>query len=200
MATSIPAADRKELRIGDPRQWYFTVTARIPDGKHTVRIVILWRHRHEEPRVKILAPSRITWEGSRSVRVCRHRGTGTKTVHRDGKQRLGMGDGPWRDVQGQTRHVYLVMRAYGLLMGQLKQGRAKEGALHRLRTIGEACRALAKEAVRTTLSWALERVTRWERPHEHVVAQLGLIRPCKTPVIISAQYGSVDIVSVFAVP
>ena len=37
------------------------------------------------------------------------------------------------------------MLAYSLLMGQLKQGRAKEWALHRLTTIGEACRAMIKE-------------------------------------------------------
>ena len=45
---SIPAADRKELRIGDRRQWYFTVTVRIPDVKHKVRIVILWQYRQDD--------------------------------------------------------------------------------------------------------------------------------------------------------
>ena len=30
------------------------------------------------------------------------------------------------------------------------------------------------EALRSTLSWAIEQVTRWERPYEHVVARLGL--------------------------
>ena len=175
LAASIPAADRKELRIGDQRQWYFTVTVRIPDVKHKVRIVILWRYRHDEPCVKILVTNRITWEVSRIVRVYRHRWTGTETFDRDGKQQLGLGDCQLRDVQGQTRHMYLVMLAYSLLMGQLKQGRAKEWALHRLMTIGEACRAMAKEALRTTLSWAIEQITRWEKPYEHVVAQLGLI-------------------------
>jgi hypothetical protein len=59
-------------------------------------------------------------------------------------------------------------------MGELKQGRAMEWALHRLITIGEACRAMTREALRTTLSRAIEQVTRWERPYEHVVARLGL--------------------------
>ena len=48
LAASIPAADRKEMRIGDRRQWYFTVTVRIPDVKHKVRIVILWRYRNDD--------------------------------------------------------------------------------------------------------------------------------------------------------
>ena len=48
------------------------------------------------------------------------------------------------------------------------------GAIHRLTTIGEAFRAMIKEALRTTLSWAIEQVTRWEQPYEDVVAQLGL--------------------------
>ena len=43
VAASIPAADRKELRSGDQRQWYFTVTMRIPEVNHKVRIVILWQ-------------------------------------------------------------------------------------------------------------------------------------------------------------
>ena len=59
--------------------------------------------------------NRITWEVSRIVRVYRHRWTGTETFHRDGKQQLGLGDCQLRDVQGQTRHMYLVMLAYSLL-------------------------------------------------------------------------------------
>jgi hypothetical protein len=175
LAASIPAADRKELRIGDRRQWYFTVTVRIPDVTHQVRIVILWRYRNDPEPIKILVTNRITWEVSRIVRVYRHRWTGTETFHRDGKQQLGLGDCQLRDLQGQTRHIYLVMLAYSLLMVQLRQGRATEWALHRLMTIGEACRAMAKEALRTTLSWAIEQVTERGLSFERVVAQLRIV-------------------------
>ena len=164
LAASIPARDRKEMRIGDRRQWYFTVTVRIPDVNHKVRIVILWRYRNDAEPCKILVTNRITWEVSRIVRVYRHRWTGTETFHRDGKQQLGLGDCQLRDVQGQTRHMYLVMLAYSLLMGELKQSRAHEWALHRLMTIGEACRAMIRETLRTTLAWAIEQVTRWSSP------------------------------------
>jgi DDE superfamily endonuclease len=174
LAASISPKDRKALRIGDERQWYFTVTLRIPDVKHKVRIVILWKYRNDPEPIKILVTNRITWEVSRIVRVYRHRWTGTETFHRDGKQQLGLGDCQLRDPQGQTRHIYLVMLAYSLLMGQLKQGRAKEWALHRLMTIGEACRALLRETLRTTLTWAIEQVTEKERPVDRVIAQLGL--------------------------
>src|SRR3954465_4501385 len=54
LAKSIPPQDRKELRIGDQRQWYFTVTVRLPGVKHKVRIVILWRYHHDGECVKIL--------------------------------------------------------------------------------------------------------------------------------------------------
>ena len=37
-------------------------------------------------------------------------------------------------------------------------------AIHRLMTIGEACRAMLKETLRTTLSWAIEQITRWSNP------------------------------------
>ena len=118
--------------------------------------------------------NRITWEAGRIVRVYRHRWTGTETFHRDGKQELGLGACQLRDDQGQTRHMHLVMLAYSLLMGELKQGRAKELALHRLMTIGEACRAMIRESLRTTLAWAIEQVTGKNQPVGHVVAQLGL--------------------------
>jgi DDE superfamily endonuclease len=175
LAASLSPEARKELRKGDQRQWYFTVTVHIPDVKHKVRIVILWRYRHDPEPIKILVTNRITWEVSRIVRVYRHRWTGTETFHRDGKQQLGLGDCQLRDVQGQDRHMYLVMLAYSLLMGELKQGRAKEWALHRLMTIGEACRAMAKEALRTTLAWAIEQVTERGLSYERVVAQLGIL-------------------------
>jgi uncharacterized protein YndB with AHSA1/START domain len=175
LAASIPAEDRKELRIGDRRQWSFTVTVRIPDVTHKVRIVILWRYRNDPEPIKILVTNRITWEVSRIVRVYRHRWTGTETFHRDGKQQLGLGDCQLRDLQGQTRHMYLVMLAYSLLMAQLRQGRATEWAFHRLMTIGEACRAMAREALRTTLSWAIEQVTERGLSFERVVAQLRIV-------------------------
>jgi hypothetical protein len=162
------------MRIGDQRQWYFTVTVRIPGVNHKVRIVILWRYRNDDRHCKILVTNRITWEVSRIVRVYRHRWTGTETFHRDGKQQLGLGDCQLRDVQGQTRHMYLVMLAYSLLMSQLRQGRAREWALHRLMTIGEACRAMLRESLRTTLAWAIEQVVERERPMDHVIIQLGL--------------------------
>ena len=174
LAASIPAGDRKEMRVGDKRQWYFTVTVRIPDVNHKVRIVIIWRYRNDDQPCKILVTNRITREASRIVRVYRDRWTGTETFHRDGKQQLGLGDCQLRDVQGQTRHMYLVMLAYSLLMGQLRQGRAREWALQRLTTIGEACRAMLRETLRGTLAWVVEQVTERERPFDHVVAQLGL--------------------------
>jgi hypothetical protein len=174
LAASIPASDRKEMRIGERRQWYFTVTVRIPDVKHKVRIVILWRYRNDVEPCKILVTNRITWEVSRIVRVYRHRWTGTETFHRDGKQQLGLGDCQLRDPQGQTRHMYLVMLAYSLLVSQLRQNCAREWALQRLTTIGEACRAMLRENLRATLAWAIQQVTEMDRPFDHVVAQLGL--------------------------
>ena len=101
MAASIPPEDRKELRQGDRRQWYFTATVRIPDVKHKVRIVILWRYRHDPEPIKILVTNRITWEVTRILQVYRYRWTGTETFHRDGKQQLGMGDCQLRDPRAR---------------------------------------------------------------------------------------------------
>lgn len=173
-AATINPQSRKEIRRGDKRQWYFTCTIRMPHVNHKLRIVILWNNRRDNKPAKILITNRTNWEVTRIVRGYRCRWTGTETFHRDGKQELGMGDCQLRNGQGQTRHMYLVMLAYSLLMCQLRQGRAKEWAFRRLKTIGEACRAISAETMRTTLQWAIEQVTDFSQKPKHVMAQLGL--------------------------
>jgi hypothetical protein len=175
LAAGIAPEVRKPLREGERQQWYFTCTVHLPDVKHKVRIVILWRHREDkEPRI-ILVTNRVQWEVTRIVRAYRHRWTGTETFHRDGKQQLGMGDCQLRDSQGQTRHMYLVMLAYSLLMQQLQQGHAYEWAFEKLTTIGQACRAILRETLRQTLTWALEHATNPYWSTERIVAHLGLL-------------------------
>jgi hypothetical protein len=174
LAASIEPALRKPLREGERKQWYFTCTVHIPEVKHKVRVVILWRQRNDaSPRI-ILVTNRVGWEVSRVVRGYRHRWTGTETFHRDGKQQLGLGDCQLRDSEGQTRHMYLVLLAYSLLMRQLRQGHAYEWAFQKLTTIGEACRAILRETLRRTLTWAIEHVTDRLWSTERVVAHLGL--------------------------
>src|SRR5207247_6808923 len=134
LAASVAPAARKPLQNGDDKQWYFTCTLHIPDVKHKVRILILWQNQADEQARIILVTNRIQWEASRIVRAYRHRWTGTETFHRDGKQQLGMGDCQLRDSEGQTRHMYLVMLAYSLLMKTLRQGHVYEWAYQQLTT------------------------------------------------------------------
>jgi DDE superfamily endonuclease len=165
---------RKPMREADKVQWYFTCTLRIPDIKHRVRIVMLWKNREDaQPRI-ILVTNRVKWEVSRIVRVYRFRWTGTETFHRDGKQQLGMGDCQVRDGECQTRHMHCVMLAYSLLMRELKQGHASEWASQMLMTIGQACRAVMTETLRTTLLWAIERVMVYAWNKEEVITHLKL--------------------------
>ena len=174
-AATIASEDRQELRRGDDRQWYFSTTVRLPQVKHPVRILLLWRNRRDQQPAKVLITNRTRWEVKRILQTYRDRWTGTETFHRDGKQELGMGDCQLRSSQGQTRHMYLVMLAYSLLMKQLRQPSAKEWAIERLTTIGQACRAVARETLRTTLDWAMEQVAMRSKKPQHVMAQLGLI-------------------------
>ena len=174
MAAEIPPESRKPFFRSRKKQWCFTATIRIPNVHHKVRIVIISNHKRDREPRRILVTNRVTWEVCRILQVYRSRWTGTETFHRDGKQELGMGDCQLRDGQGQTRHMYLVMLAYSLLMGQLQQSRAKEWAFRRLTTIGEACRAVLNETLRTTLEWAIRHAA--DNPHkaQHITAILGL--------------------------
>lgn len=177
LAAGIAASTRKPLQVGERKQWYFTVTLHIPDVHHKVRILILWQHQEDSQARIILVTNRVQWEASRIVRVYGHRWTGTETFHRDGKQQLGMGDCQLRDGEGQTRHMYLVMLAYSLLMRQLRQGHAYEWAFRKLTTIGEACRAILRETLRKTLTWAIQSVTEGAWSLDHVIAHLNLAGP-----------------------
>ena len=174
LAKLIPAADRKEIRRGDRRQWYFTATLAIPGVDHRVRIVILWDQKNDKEPCKVIVTNRTTWEVKRILQVYGQRWTGTETFHRDGKQQLGMGACQLRDGQGQTRHMHLVMLAYSLLMRQLRAWRAKEWALERLTTIGEACRAMLRESLRNTITWVVGQVTNGVQNLDHVLARVGL--------------------------
>jgi hypothetical protein len=70
--------------------------------------------------------------------------------------------------------MYLVMLAYSLLMSQLRQDRAQEWALCRLKTIGEACRAMLNETLRATISWVVQEVQECGKDAKHVLAELGM--------------------------
>lgn len=85
-----------------------------------------------------------------------------------------MGDCQLRDREGQTRHMYLVMLACSLLMKQLRHGHAYEWAFQQLLTIGEACRAILRETLRKTLTWAIEQVRDRAWSTEYVLDYLGL--------------------------
>lgn len=175
LAAKIAPPQRKLVQEGERKQWYFTCTLRIPEVRHRVRILILWQHRDDEQARIILITNRVQWEVSKIIRTYRHRWTGTETFHRDGKQQLGLGDCQLRDPEGQTRHMYLVLLAYSLLMKQLRQGHACEWAFERLTTIGQACRAILRETLRDTLTWAMRHVSKYGWTAERVVAHLGLL-------------------------
>jgi len=164
LAAQIDPVDRKVLKIGGSRQWYFTVSIRIAGVDHKVRIVILWAKRNDKKAKKALVTNRTGWEVTRILRVYRYRWTGTECFHRDGKQHLGMGECQLRSGRGQTRHMYMVFLAYSILMSQLQQGHARAWALERLTTIGQACRAILHESLSQTLEWVIERaeVDQWD--------------------------------------
>ena len=159
VAASIPPDVRKPVERSGERQYYFTKTIRIPGVDHPVRIVILWKHKEDAQPIKMMVTSRTRWETTRILRVYSKRWTGTETFHRDGKQQLGMGDCQLRNGQGQTRHMYLVFLAYSRIMAHLRQDCAKEWALKRLTTVGEACRAVLRETLGQTIEWSIQRAS-----------------------------------------
>lgn len=159
MAAQIPRDGRTKVTVGNRTQWYFTKKIWLPEYTHAVRIVILWPHHNSKEPAKLLITNQTHWEVTKVLRGYGQRWTGTETLHRDGKQHLGLGDCQLRSGEGQTRHFYLVLLVHSLLVSQLRQGRARAWATETLTTIGEACRAVLRETLGKTISWAVERAT-----------------------------------------
>ena len=84
------------------------------------------------------------------------------------------GDCQLRTGEGQTRHLYLVMLAHSLLMAQMQPGRASDWAHAVLTTIGEACRAVSRETLSKTLTWAIEQATTQAWTRQRIVTYLQL--------------------------
>ncbi len=146
--------------------------------------MILWDRKNGREAVKFLLTNRVHWEISRILNVYRKRWTGTETFHRDGKHHLGMGDGQLRSGEGQTRHRYLVMLTHSLLRARRRQGRARDWAHTVLTTIGEACRAVSRETLSKTITWAVEQAITVGWTQERIVAHLKLVQKsgvCKSP-------------------
>ena len=71
------------------------------------------------------------------------------STDRDGKQELGLEDCQLRSGTGQTRHVYCEFLAHSLLEQRLDKTNVSGRGSVRLQTIGESCRALFRESVRS---------------------------------------------------
>jgi len=174
LAQEIPIQDRKEVILDGRRQWYFTKTVKLPGVDHKVRLTILWDGRRDREPRKFLITNRTFWNIRRILRVYRKRWTGTETFHRDAKQHLGMGDCQLRDGKGQTRHMHLVFLAYSLLMTQLRSRRSQEWTPEMLKTIGQACRAVLRETLGTTIEWAITKFTSENWTLENIKIALAL--------------------------
>jgi len=70
----IASDDRKEIRIGDSKQWYFTKSIRILDVDHKVRIVILWAKKNGTEAKKMLVCNQTHWDILRVLKVYRSDG------------------------------------------------------------------------------------------------------------------------------
>jgi DDE superfamily endonuclease len=171
VARQIPWAAKRPVRMGQRRYWYFSKQRRIPDVDHPVRVVLFWKARGDQEASKALVSNRLGWEVIRMILVYRYRWTGTETLHRDGKQLLGLGDCQVRTGEGQTRHVYLVSVAYSLLMRSLHQTHLYDWARRTLTTIGEACRAVKAETLERIVDWIVDKLTveHWSIPEMKAV-------------------------------
>lgn len=157
VASNVASEERIPVKTNYGNQWCWSKTFSIPEVDHRVKIVIIWDRKNGTTPAKILISNKTEWIAEKIIEVYKDRWTGTETFHRDGKQELGMGDCQLREGRAQTRHMYLVMLAYSLLMKELRLKGKSSWCVEKLMTIGEACRAILKENLRSTIEWAVKR-------------------------------------------
>jgi hypothetical protein len=177
-AKTIPPGDRKPVTVDGKKQWYLTVCVKMPNIDHKVRIVILWKYKNDAEPKKIFVTNKIHWNVERIIAAYRFRWTGTETFHRDGKQELGLEDCQLRSGTGQTRHTYCVFLAHSLLEQRLDKTNLSGRACAKLQTIGESCRALLKDSLRSVIGWIVEQLELGGdrvRRLEQVFRRLGLV-------------------------
>lgn len=58
---------RTPITVGDPTQWSFTKTMRLPNVGHPVRIVVRWKEQRAAPPRPILVTNRVRWEPQREL-------------------------------------------------------------------------------------------------------------------------------------
>lgn len=178
-AAAVAAQSKPESRtrgkIGDTLQGAFTKTMRSPEVEPPGRLVLLWARKNGKDAVKMLGTNRVYGARTRLLPGYRKRWTGTATVHRDGKQPRGRGDGQVPNGEGQTRQRSLVMLTHSLLVSEMRQGRASEWAQCRLTTVGEAGRAVLRETLGKTLTWAIDRAPWAGWSHDQIKAHLALV-------------------------
>lgn len=175
LAAQIGPEVRKKIPAGDRTQWSFTGSLGIPDVKQKGRRVILWPRGNSHEPAKMRVTHHTPWAVTRVRRGSRGRWTGTETLHRDGKPQVGLGDGHRRNGEGPTRHPSLVLLVHRLLVAQLRPGRVSAWAWETLTTIAEACRAVLRETLSKTISWAIERATLEGWNKERITAHLALV-------------------------
>ena len=152
LAASIPPEDRKELRQRRPTAAVFhgdgADSRRQTQGADRDPVAVSPRPRTDQN------PGDQSDHLGGDAESCRSTGIAGR-VRRPfigtASSNSGVGDCQLRDPHGQTRHMYLVMLAYSLLMSELKQGRAKEWCLladdHRRSLSGDAQRDPADDAL-----------------------------------------------------
>lgn len=121
-----------------------------------------------------MVPNRVNLVVGRKLLIYRKSWKGTGALHRDGRRVVGMGDHQLCDGQGQEKHIYPAMMANSLLRRKLRHCRAHDWVFQKLMTIGEACRGLLSETLRSTLPRAKRQVTEFSSSSDQVIQKLGM--------------------------
>lgn len=66
------------------------------------------------------------------------------------------------------------MLAYTLLAREIGKSHLCDWAFVKLRTIGEACRAITKEMIRKTIEWVAEQINNGEKDLRKLMPRLAL--------------------------
>jgi SRSO17 transposase len=170
LARELKAEAYARVEVGGKVYWWWSGMMEISELTGKKRVVILWEEEVGKGEPVFLATNAYWWHRERVVAFYRGR-WGEETLHRDGKQHLGLGEYQMRKIEGVKRHWCLVMSAYSLLVlrAATKQGGAKEQPRP---TVGTMTRRVMAQVVQQFVNTVIQRAHEGEEAVARLQQQL----------------------------
>jgi hypothetical protein len=156
----LPPPASREVPVGDPTSWPFTLAVRLP-GRGTVRRVLSFQSAALTGTSAVLVSTRVDWTAPRLLTLSLPRWP-IETFYRDSQGHLGVDTYRLRSTEAMGKHWCLVFVASAVLPLDCLPPSPTKGRAP-LKTIGAACRQQAQALMEAVILSAHEQLQRGQQ-------------------------------------